>query len=125
MFESDGRPVGDVNITTVQCNNSVCPVYVPAPGFALVFLSSSALSESNSGTTQTFPTTFLTKTANTATIPASVLATSNGQKGLAEALLGSTSAGSNKNAAMVGARIGVGLVTATLVGVGLLVSKLR
>ncbi|KAG1793043.1 uncharacterized protein BJ212DRAFT_1307212, partial [Suillus subaureus] len=57
------------------------PVTVPAPGAALVFLSSNAYAESGNPSTQTFSTTAVTKTANTARVDPSVLATSNGMSG--------------------------------------------
>ncbi|KIJ61735.1 glycoside hydrolase family 79 protein [Hydnomerulius pinastri MD-312] len=95
-FSSDGRPVGNVDIQTITCDqtNNVCNVKVPAPGAALVFLSDQALAESDQGPTMTFPTTAYTKVQNTATIDPSVLATSNGNKGLADSLAG-TSKGRN------------------------------
>ena len=91
-FATDGRLQGDQDVQTVNCDQSAntCEVQVPAPGFALVFLTSTAFSESNPSTTQTFSTTSLTKTQNTATVPASVLATSNGHSG-STLKLGSTS----------------------------------
>jgi len=94
-FSSDGRLQGEQNVQTINCNQTAntCQVQVPAPGFALVFLSSAAFSESNPSTTKTFATTALTKTANTATINAGVLATSNGHSG-STWRLASTSKGS-------------------------------
>ncbi|KAI0087487.1 glycoside hydrolase superfamily [Irpex rosettiformis] len=83
-FASDGRFQGDESIQTVTCDHSTgttCSIKVPAPGFALVFLSSEALSESEPSSTMTFATTVTTKTATTATIDSSVLATAQGQSG--------------------------------------------
>ncbi|KAJ7434772.1 glycoside hydrolase family 79 protein [Mycena galericulata] len=82
-FESDGRLTGTEDVQTVQCDTTAqtCSVKVPAPGFALVFLSDSALTENAGGPSKTFATTALTKTANTATVAATVLATSNGHGG--------------------------------------------
>ncbi|EGO20268.1 glycoside hydrolase family 79 protein [Serpula lacrymans var. lacrymans S7.9] len=79
VFSSDGRPVGQLDVQTVTCDqsNNVCSIHVPAPGFALVFLNGQASSESDSGATMTFPTTAYTKTENTVTIDQAVLATSN------------------------------------------------
>ncbi|KAJ7580127.1 hypothetical protein C8J56DRAFT_739584, partial [Mycena floridula] len=94
-FESDGRLQGTEDVQTVSCNSGTCIVTVPAPGFALVFLSDTALGESDEGTAVTFPTTVLTKTENTATVDQSVLATSNGHIGFALGEQdGSTSRGS-------------------------------
>jgi len=91
-FATDGRLQGDQDIQTVKCDQSAntCAVQVQAPGFALVFLTSAAFSESNPSTTQTFSTTSATKTQNTVTVPSSVLATSNGHSG-STWKLGSTS----------------------------------
>lgn len=87
---------------------------VPAPGFALVFLTSAAFSESNPSTTQTFSTSALTKTHNTASVPASVLATSNGHSG-SSWRLSSTSKGSG-NGALAVATPGVAALTAIICG---------
>ncbi|KAG1852844.1 hypothetical protein DFJ58DRAFT_728345 [Suillus subalutaceus] len=73
-------------------SSNTCQVTVPAPGAALVFLSSNAYAESGNPSTQTFSTTAVTKTVNTARIDPSVLATSNGMSG-ATWELGSTSKG--------------------------------
>jgi hypothetical protein len=78
-FESDGRLAGGEIIETVQCDpSSGCPVRVPAPGFALVFLTEAAFSEVDGATPRTFPTTANTATLNTVRVAPSVLATSNG-----------------------------------------------
>ncbi|KAJ7123527.1 hypothetical protein C8R44DRAFT_783972 [Mycena epipterygia] len=115
-FESDGRLQGTEDIQTVQCDTTAqtCSVKVPAPGFALVFLQD----EAQGAPSQTFSTTALTKTANTATIAASVLATSNGHGGADDPLkvnnqLGSTSKGSTN-----GARRVVAGVTGTALALG-------
>ncbi|KAJ7661951.1 glycoside hydrolase family 79 protein [Mycena polygramma] len=102
-FESDGRLQGTEDIQTVNCDTTAktCSVKVPAPGFALVFLSDSAQTD-NAAPSTTFATTQLTKTQNTATVAASVLATSNGNGGPDDPLgkeLGSTSRGSKSGAA--------------------------
>ncbi|KAG2129513.1 glycoside hydrolase family 79 protein [Suillus bovinus] len=82
-FQSDGRLMGSESVQTINCDQSsnTCRVSIPAPGAALVFLSSSAYAESGNPSTQTFSTTMVTKTMNTATINPSVLATSNGISG--------------------------------------------
>ena len=106
-FASDGRLEGMENIQTVSCSSGTCSIVVPAPSAALVFLTSSSTSSSQSslgntgGPSTTFSTTFLTKTAGTATIDPSVLATSNGHTGMdAKSELGSTSHGSFSNGAL-------------------------
>lgn len=72
---------------------------MPAPGFALVFLTDDSLSESDEGPTATFSTTAYTKMHGTATIDPSVLATSNGEKGIADTLSG-TSEGRRRSSAL-------------------------
>ncbi|KAJ7923602.1 glycoside hydrolase family 79 protein [Mycena leptocephala] len=89
-FESDGRPTGTLDIKTVQCDTTAqtCTIDVPAPGFALVFLTDdSEIADSGKGgpgdaggATMTFATTERTKTKNTATADPSLLATSNGYR---------------------------------------------
>ncbi|KAL0952547.1 hypothetical protein HGRIS_006805 [Hohenbuehelia grisea] len=100
IFESDGRLMGNEDIQTVQCDTgtNLCSIKVPAPGFALVFLSDSAQTENAGAGSTTFPTTAQTKTRNTATVDPSVLATSNGHKGMNGGVLGSTSKGSSNGA---------------------------
>ncbi|KAJ7697058.1 hypothetical protein B0H17DRAFT_1168033 [Mycena rosella] len=125
-FESDGRLTGTENVTTVACDTTAqtCSVTVPAPGFALVFLSDGALTEDRGAPSTTFATTAVTQTQNTATVAAAVLATSNGHGGASDPLnfgseLGSTSKGSTNGARgllRTGSWAGVGL--ALLVGAG-------
>lgn len=72
-----------------------CPIPVPAPGAALVFMSTTAEDESfNTALTQTFPTTVYSKNAGPTT-DADVLETSNGRGGAQQKQfpLGSTSHG--------------------------------
>ncbi|KAJ7493667.1 glycoside hydrolase family 79 protein [Mycena latifolia] len=123
-FESDGRLTGTEDVQTVPCDTTAqtCSVKVPAPGFALVFLSDAAQTETEGAPSTTFSTTALTKTQNTATIQASVLATSNGHGGPSDPLnanqqLGSTSRGSKSGA--VGLRPGLALlVSSTALALG-------
>lgn len=101
-FTSDGRLVGTLDTQTIPCDqtNNVCQVKVPAPGFALVFLTDNAMFESDQSPTMTFSTTAYTDIHGpTVTIDPSVLATSNGEKGLADALAG-TSKGRQMNSAL-------------------------
>lgn len=95
-FEADGRLTGTEVIETVNCDTTAntCLITVPAPGVALVYLSSDAQAAVDPTATATFATTAVTKTANTVTIDASVLATSNGQSGSGRSL-SSTSKGSS------------------------------
>ncbi|KAI0255417.1 hypothetical protein BJV78DRAFT_1175160 [Lactifluus subvellereus] len=95
-FESDGRLQGSLDVRTVNCDTTAgtCQVKVPAPSFALVFLTDDALSAVSSHTTLTFPTTAVTRTANTVFINPSVLAHSNGEYGMQDKK-GATSLGSS------------------------------
>lgn len=95
-YSSDGRLQGDEDIQTVTCdkNANTCQIKVPAPGFALVFFTDSALTESENPAQQTFATTVQTRTRNTATVDIGALATSNGNRGLTD-IMGSTSPARN------------------------------
>jgi len=92
VFDSDGRPVGVVDVQTVDCDqtNNVCNVKVPAPGAALVFLSDQAPAESDQGPTMTSPMTACTELHNTATADPAAPATSNGNNGIADVLAGTS-----------------------------------
>ncbi|KAJ6540793.1 hypothetical protein DFH09DRAFT_63429 [Mycena vulgaris] len=81
-FESDGRPMGEEVVQTVNCDAGAqtCTVKVPAPGFALVFLSDDAMTETGGAPSATFATTARTKSHNTATVGKAELATSNGYR---------------------------------------------
>jgi len=107
-FESNGVPQGVETIKTIACAASEpCAIPLPAPCFALVFLTSGALSESGEGgSTTTFAQTVSTPEVNTATVDPGVLATSNGRKTI-DGHLGSTSKGSANVANVNGAgRVG-------------------
>jgi hypothetical protein len=94
-MKSDGRLNGTLNVTTVQCDQTAntCSIRVPAPGFALVFLTSDSLNAVSPTSTVTFPTTALTQTGNNIYIDPSMLATSNGHSGM-QNVRGATSPGS-------------------------------
>ncbi|KIP06544.1 glycoside hydrolase family 79 protein [Phlebiopsis gigantea 11061_1 CR5-6] len=113
VFQSDGRFRGTESISTVQCDQSsgTCTIEVPAPGFALVFLSSAALAETEPSSTVTFSTSTVTG-KHTATVNPTVLATSNGHSGADRARLDSTSRGSSGAASR--AELLPGLCTAFL-----------
>jgi hypothetical protein len=122
-FASDGRPMGTEDTKTILCNTNEnkCLISVPAPGFALVYLSDQAYSESSGGSNDeiaatTFATTAVTKLKNTATVDQAVLATSNGHQGFSEGKhLGSTS---RKNSAGRSSLPGIAaLVTSVVAGV--------
>jgi hypothetical protein len=95
-FEADGRLSGTLNVTTVQCDTTAntCSIPVPAPCFALVFLTSEALSAVSPASTVTYPTSTQTRTKNTIYIDPAVLETSYGHSGM-ENVRGATSAGSS------------------------------
>ncbi|KAG6876773.1 hypothetical protein C0992_011829 [Termitomyces sp. T32_za158] len=125
-FASDGRPVGDINITTITCDGTtnLCTVPVPAPSYALIYLTDTSLNEPGGAATQTFATTVQTRFRNTATVDQAVLATSNGGYGKK---LGSTSSGSS-NAAVSGRLMmapGLVSVLALVVGLGVLQRVVR
>jgi len=101
-FDSDGTFQGTESIQTVPCTPSIssttdsplanCTISVPAPGFALVFLSPQSLAESNDlpSSERTFATTSVSGTASAALVAPGVLETSNGHTG-GTRRLGSTS----------------------------------
>jgi hypothetical protein len=59
--------MGAEDVQTVPCDTTAltCSVKVPAPGFALVFLSDAAETETLGAPSTTFKTTALTRTQNT------------------------------------------------------------
>ena len=121
QFESDGRLKNELHIETIQCDQgaNTCQVRVPAPGFALVFMSDEAAAESEPTSTATFGTTAITKIKNTATIDEAVLATSNGNRGM-EQFSGSTSFGSgNAGARAAGVYPSVMALLAVAAGTGI------
>ncbi|OCH90123.1 glycoside hydrolase family 79 protein [Obba rivulosa] len=122
-FQADGRFQGDETVQTVTCDETTntCNVTVPAPGFALVFLSDSAFEESTPSSTPTFATTAVTKTMNTATVPASVLANSNGNSGSERKDLSSTSKGSSGAIQMAGGAPAGLTVLATVLAIAFMI----
>ncbi|KAJ7185481.1 glycoside hydrolase family 79 protein [Mycena filopes] len=94
VHEVDGRFKGDLNVVSISCETSTntCLIPVPAPAFALVFITTPA-----DVATVTFSTSAYTNTKNTATVAATVLATSNGMSGK-DWKLGSTSSESSSAA---------------------------
>ncbi|CAK5270156.1 unnamed protein product [Mycena citricolor] len=119
IFASDGRPVGTEDIQTVNCdtNAQTCSVKVPAPGFALVFLSDSAQTQDAGLPSTTFATTLVTKTHNTATINPTLMATSNGERMADHALAGTSkppSAGSRLEISIMGVVAGAALGAAMI-----------
>ncbi|KAF8883631.1 hypothetical protein CPB84DRAFT_1850908 [Gymnopilus junonius] len=116
-FSSDGRPVGQENVTSLPCSNGSCTIHVPAPGAAIVFLN--GLDETKGGASTTFSTTTYTKTRNTATVDPGVLQTSNGHSG-STLQLGSTDAGGLKNGTKgkMGGLLGLTAVGAVMIVAG-------
>ncbi|KAJ7671748.1 hypothetical protein B0H17DRAFT_989262 [Mycena rosella] len=117
-FASDGRPMGDEDIQTVTCDTTAqtCTIDVPAPGFALVFLTDAALTENAGAPSITFATTAQTKTRNTATVDAAVLATSNGYR-MSEHELAGTSKAPSAARAVQAPLVAVGLAMGTVLAV--------
>ncbi|CDO76007.1 Glycoside Hydrolase Family 79 protein [Trametes cinnabarina] len=127
-YEVDGIWKGQESIQTIQCDQTqnMCQVKVPAPGAALVFFSDAAQQAVDPSTTQTFPTTVLTKTANTVSIDPSVLATSNGQSGKSRVNLGGTSqGGANSAVRTTGVVPGVAALSCLLTGVFAILMRFR
>ncbi|KAJ7031911.1 hypothetical protein C8F04DRAFT_1262545 [Mycena alexandri] len=120
FFESDGRPMGTENITTVACDTTAqtCTVVVPAPGFALVFLNNGASTAATAGApTQTYATTAKTKMRNTATVDPAVLSTSNGFRASDHDLAGTSKPPSAAPRTAQASFVAAGLVVATVVAV--------
>ncbi|KAJ7167195.1 glycoside hydrolase family 79 protein [Mycena crocata] len=111
-FESDGRPMGTEDIQTVPCDAGAqtCTVTVPAPGFALVFLADAAFTENSGSPSMTFATTARTQTHNTATVPSSVLATSNGYRMSEHEIAGTSKKPSAASRGVQASLVGVGLM---------------
>ena len=126
-FECDGRLSGTEDIQTITCDTTAntCDIPVPAPGVALVFLSSGAQGALAPSTTQTYPTTALTKTYNTVSIDPSVLATSNGMSGKDRDELSSTSQGSSDAPRARGVVPGVSLLAAFVAGAWVVAGAMR
>jgi hypothetical protein len=93
--------MGTVSVVTVPCDagSNTCNVTVPAPSFALVFLTDSAVTNAGGQTlaASTYATTAATKLKNTATIDAQALQTSNGMNGKSRIGGASTSKGGLKS----------------------------
>ncbi|KAI0791077.1 glycoside hydrolase family 79 protein [Abortiporus biennis] len=121
QFQVDGRLKGDEQVQTVNCDTTAntCQVKVPSPGAALVLLSDAALAETQPNATVTFSTTAVTNTLNTATVDASVLATSNGHSGK-DRVPGSTSKGSSGGSKAAGIAPSVTLILCVIAGVSVL-----
>ncbi|KAJ7181191.1 glycoside hydrolase family 79 protein [Mycena filopes] len=118
LFESDGRPMGTEDVKTVQCDvgAQTCTIDVPAPGFALVFLTDDAFTEDKGAPSMTFATTARTKTHNTASVDPALLATSNGNR-MADHDLAGTSKPPNAalRTAQTSLLLALGLVLGTVV----------
>ncbi|KAF7800181.1 hypothetical protein EIP86_011428 [Pleurotus ostreatoroseus] len=122
---SDGRLQGTETIESASCDQSAgtCSIKVPAPGFALVFMDSTALSDSAPSATVTFSTTAMTKTPkSTIVIESSVLATAQGMSGSDRTELGSTSKGSSGASRSTGMYPGVAGIISVLAGCAFLMS---
>ncbi|TFK29209.1 hypothetical protein FA15DRAFT_664535 [Coprinopsis marcescibilis] len=118
--QADGRLRGDLNVTNVPCDqaSNICRVYVPAPGFALVFFNDGDEALRVSQASQTFATTAWLKGHNTATFDLQAIQTSNGHGGAQRDDKSGTSVGFRKKGAAVGARkLGWGGMLALVGGV--------
>ena len=96
-FAADGRLSGTEVVQTISCdqNANTCVIPVPAPGAALVFISSDAQSSSDPSTTQTYATTAVTNPAQSINIDPTALANSNGRSGGTGPLAGTSKGGAN------------------------------
>ncbi|EJF60196.1 hypothetical protein DICSQDRAFT_171422 [Dichomitus squalens LYAD-421 SS1] len=103
-FAADGRLSGNEVIQTISCdqNANTCVVPVPAPGAALVFVSSDAQSSSDPSATQTYATTAVTNPAQNVNIDPTALANSNGRSGGTGPLAGTSKGGANGAGRMSG-----------------------
>lgn len=111
IYQSDGRPIGQETIQTVPCTTAGCTINVYAPSFALVFLDNNDFPATDP--TVTFSTSVVT---NTLTVGASVLATSNGERGLHDFdHLGRTSKGLGQASSMTYALQGATILGRTFV----------
>lgn len=122
----DGRLKGEENVATVPCdqNANTCTIRVPAPGVALVFFSDAAQQQAGATpSVETFPTTVLTKTKNTVSVDASVLATAQGMSGKDRDKQGGTSQGGENGVVRMGAPW-VLVVTGALMGISLCTQRL-
>ncbi|EJD50973.1 hypothetical protein AURDEDRAFT_160114 [Auricularia subglabra TFB-10046 SS5] len=97
-FESDGLLRGEHKTETVACSGGVCPVRVPGPSIALVFLTESSYEPQDS--MQTFATSHTTRMHNTAAVDGLTLQTSNGLDAEdRDKLRGSSTSGFQRNSA--------------------------
>ncbi|KZV95942.1 hypothetical protein EXIGLDRAFT_765760 [Exidia glandulosa HHB12029] len=95
-FESDGLLRGEHETVTVTCDGQSCPVRVPGPSVALVFLTDASYEPSDSFVT--FATSHTTLMHNTAAVDGPTLQTSNGLDGeLREKFKGSGTSRQRKN----------------------------
>ncbi|TBU60015.1 hypothetical protein BD310DRAFT_947603 [Dichomitus squalens] len=94
-FQVDGRLIGQEIIKEIPCDQTAntCTIPVPAPGAALVFLSSDAQNNADSVVTQTYSTTSVTNRLATATLFPSAIAQSNGHRGADFPLSGTSQGG--------------------------------
>ncbi|KZW02482.1 glycoside hydrolase family 79 protein [Exidia glandulosa HHB12029] len=96
-FESDGILRGQHQTDIIPCTGGVCPVRVPAPSIALVFLTEPVfVPEDAEAMSETFMTSFTTKRYNTAAVPAAALQTSNGLNAEARKAMGKSSTSSGR-----------------------------
>lgn len=102
-YQVDGRFKGDLNVTTVPCNQNACTVPLPAPGFALIFIDTTSSSNVQllgiGQATQTYATTRRTNIHNTATVDWTQVGSSNGENGVFRNTLRSSNFGGKLSAA--------------------------
>ena len=104
----------------MQCQGGVCPIHVPGPSAAVIFLTSSMYQASEDGhPSETFATSHTTHMHNTAAVDGLSLETSNGldAQGRLELKGSSTSSGKGMKNAACSIRIpkGMGVLLAVIV----------
>ncbi|KAH7103897.1 hypothetical protein BKA62DRAFT_828089 [Auriculariales sp. MPI-PUGE-AT-0066] len=117
-FESDGVLRGEQVTETVPCAGGVCPIRVPAPGVAVVFLTSDLIFDARNGDAiQTYVTSHTTEMRNTAAVDGLTLATSNGMDAATrEKMRGASTSDSKKNASYLGYNASVPWATLAFAG---------
>ncbi|WVF70633.1 hypothetical protein IAT40_005426 [Kwoniella sp. CBS 6097] len=122
-FASDGRLYGDLVTVQVTCNDGNCPISVPAPSIALVFMTEDALTASSpeADATTTYATSVIG--SGSATVDTGALETSNGQNHQGSAN-GRTSKGGSDSSAMSRMDMRTGLLGSVVAGAGALLALL-
>ncbi|KZV91536.1 hypothetical protein EXIGLDRAFT_719226 [Exidia glandulosa HHB12029] len=95
-FESDGLPRGEHETVTIPCSAGVCPVPVPAPGAALVFLNDNSYNPDDDMVT--YASSHTTRMHNTAAVEPGQLYDTNGMNAKQRAAMKKASTSDPNNA---------------------------